>query len=165
MKSCRPFFDHRRHSALGHAFRTLASAAGGNSAVEFAFIAPILIYLFIGAIDFGVGIYRQMQVKQAAQAGAGYAVVNGFNSTAVSQAVVNATSFSGVSANPAPTSYCGCATATSVVPATCGTACTDGTMPGTYVGVYSSGQYTPLLRYPYVPSSFSLSGKAEVRIQ
>jgi Flp pilus assembly protein TadG len=155
--------------------RGFAGAVAGASAVEFAFVAPLAIYLFMGAVDYGLGFYRKMEVNQAAQVGAEYAVAQGFlpdapstdprSPAAISNAVVNATLFQGVAASPAPNSYCGCASASGVVTATCGTNCDDGTVAGVYLTVSASGKYSTLLPYPFIPNSFSLNGAATVRIQ
>lgn len=152
----------RMSGARGRFRRGFARADDGNSAVEFAFILPIAAYVFFGAVDYGVGIYRQMQAKQAAQVGAEYAVIHGFDSGAISQVVVNATT--GVSASPAPTSFCGCASNSGVVQAVCGTTCSNGAAAGNYVTVSASGRYSTALPYPYIANSFSLNGKATVRL-
>jgi Flp pilus assembly protein TadG len=146
-------------------WRGFAAAASGSSAVEFAFILPITVYLFIGVVDYGVGLYRKMEVKQAAQVGAEYAVINGFDASAISQAVTSATVFPGISASPAPSTFCGCASTTGVVQATCGSTCSDGKSAGTYLTVSASGQYSTVLPYPLVPNAFPLNGKATVRMQ
>jgi Flp pilus assembly protein TadG len=139
--------------------------ASGASAVEFAFILPIIGYLFIGVVEFGVGTYRKMEVQDAAQVGAQYAVIHGFDSAAIAQAVVNASIFPGVAASPVPASYCGCASNAGVVQAACGSTCSDGTAAGTYVSVNASGQYSAIFRYPGLSNSFALTGKATVRLQ
>ena len=139
--------------------------AAGNVAVEFAFLLPILAYSFVGAVDLGFGIYREMQVKQAAQVGAEYAVVNGFNEDAIAKAITNATSYSGVAADPAPTSFCGCVSNNAIVGAACGSYCSDGNMAGTYATVHASRRYSTLFRYPYIPDNFNMSAKATVRLQ
>lgn len=148
----------------GQLLRSLFCAVDGAAAIEMAFILPIAILLFIATVDYGVAIYRQMEVRQAAQVGAEYAVLHGFNANAISQAVTGATVF-GVSASPAPATYCGCATSAGVTTATCGTTCSDGTSAGTYAKVSSQGQYSTVLPYPYVQRSFTLTGQATVRIQ
>jgi Flp pilus assembly protein TadG len=56
--------------------QTLMRGRAGAAAVEMAFVAPILVLLAAGMIDFGVGIYDKMQVEDAAQAGATYAQLN-----------------------------------------------------------------------------------------
>jgi Flp pilus assembly protein TadG len=157
------------------ALRGFAGARGGVSAVEFAFVVPIAVYLFAGAVDYGLAFYFKMQAQQAAQAGAEYAIIHGFNPlaastdasspTATSNAVVNATTFSGIAASPAPTSYCGCASAKGVVNAECGDLCSDGTAAGIYLTVSASGTYNTLVPYPIIPKSFKLNGSATVRMR
>jgi Flp pilus assembly protein TadG len=62
------------------AFRALAASLrrcrAGAAAVEMAFLAPVLVFLAAGVIDFGIGIYDKMLVADAAQAGATYAQLN-----------------------------------------------------------------------------------------
>lgn len=162
-------------SFLRRGLRGFAGARGGVSAVEFAFVVPIAAYLFAGAVDYGLAFYLQMQAQQAAQAGTEYAAIHGFNPqaastdpsspSATSNAVVAATTFSGIAASPAPTSYCGCASATGVVRQDCGEMCSDGTKAGTYLTVSASGTYNTLMPYPVIPKSFKLSGSATVRMR
>ena len=157
------------------ALRGFPGAGGGVSAVEFAFVVPIAVYLFAGAVDYGLAFYLQMQAQQAAQAGTQYAVIHGFNPqaastdasspTAISNAVVNATTFSGIAASPAQNSYCGCASAKGVVKQDCGEICSDGTSAGIYLTVSASGTYNTLMPYPVIPKSFKLSGSATVRMR
>ncbi len=173
-------FRHRMPSAgpvnvFRRAFRGFASARGGVSAVEFAFVVPIALYLFAGAVDYGLAFYLQMQARQAAQVGVQYAAMNGFipnaastdprSPAAIANVVVNATMFSGIAASPAPTSYCGCASATGVVRQDCGDMCSDGTKVGTYLRVSASGTYNTLVPYPLIRNSFPLNASATVRMQ
>ncbi len=155
--------------------RGFGTARSGVSAVEFALVAPIAIFLFFAVVDYGLGVYRKMEVQQAAQVGAEYASANGFipgaastdprSPTAVSNAVVNATTFPGVAASPPPSTSCGCASAAGVVTQTCGTTCSDGTSAGTYLTVSASVTYKTLLPYPFIANSLNLNGAATVRIQ
>src|SRR5262245_57188538 len=61
--------------------RELIAATGGATAVEFALVASFLIVpLTIGVYDFGTALYYQMQVGNAARAGAQFINVNGYSS-------------------------------------------------------------------------------------
>jgi Flp pilus assembly protein TadG len=73
---------------------------GGGSAVEFSLISPLLLFLAIGCYDLSVGMYRQMQVNDAAEAGATYALSYGYSASGVTAAITSATSYSAVSATP-----------------------------------------------------------------
>jgi hypothetical protein len=128
-------------------------------------LAPILVVMGVCTVDLGAGIYRKMQVQNAAQAGAQYAVAHGFSASSISAAVTNATTLSGVSANPAPSQACGCPTTSGVTSATCNTTCPDGSVTGTYVTVGSQATYNTILAYPLIPNSFAFAAQAMVRIQ
>jgi Flp pilus assembly protein TadG len=141
------------------------AASRGVAAIEFAVVAPVLIAMAIGMVDLGYGVYRSMQVQNAAQAGAQYAVAHGFNATAIASAITSATGYSDISASPTPSQFCGCPTSVAVSTATCNSACADGTLAGTYVTASAQATYATLLPYPLLPSSFALASQSTVRIQ
>src|SRR6266851_5334293 len=103
----------------------LMCAERGNTAIEFALATPILIGLLVPVADLGIAFAQQLQVQQAAQAGAQYALLHGWNSTAISNAVTAATNLPSVSAAPAPSQSCGCPTGTTITTGPCGTVCTN----------------------------------------
>ena len=140
-------------------------ATAGVAAIELAIIAPVLVLALICTIDLGLGIHRRMQVESAAQAGAEYAIARGFSQDGVTSAVANATSFTGVSANPAPQQFCGCASVSGVAASTCGVPCPDASNPGTYVTVSAQGSYTTLIPYPMFPDTYNFAAQSTVRTQ
>jgi Flp pilus assembly protein TadG len=148
----------------GRCLADLLDARGGNAAVEFSTAVPVLAIIFVPLIDIGMAVYQQMQVQDAAQAGAQYAMVHGWNSSAIESAITSATALS-VSASPAPSKSCGCPDGSSVSAATCGSTCPDGQTTGTYVTVGAQATYTPLLPYPTMGSSVTLSSQTTARIQ
>ena len=106
-----------------------------------------------------------MQVQDAAQAGAQYAAVHGFNASSISNAITGATSYSGISASPAPAQFCGCASATGISTVACGSQCPGNIAAGTYVTASAQSTYTTILPYPVIANSFALSAQSTVRIQ
>jgi hypothetical protein len=106
-----------------------------------------------------------MQVQNAAQMGAQYAAVRGFDAAAISNVVTNATSYAGIAASPAPNQFCGCPSNTGVAVISCSSTCSGGASPGTYVSVSAQASYTPILPYPGVPATFTLTAQPTVRIQ
>jgi Flp pilus assembly protein TadG len=161
-------------AAAGGSGRARARAPGlwraraGVSSIEFALTAPLMLILLMPVVDLGMGFYQQMQVSNAAEAGAQYVMQNGFgNLTAIESAVTSATTLSGISASPAPTEACGCpnSTNTAIVAATCGSTCpTTSQTAGVYVTVNAEANYTPLLSYPVLGSSRTLTAQSVVRI-
>ena len=117
--------------------RKFAKADSGIAAIEFAILGSVLCLMVVAVGDLGLGFYSYMQVQTSAQAGAQYAMVHGFNSTSISNAVTSATSVSGITASPAPQQFCGCVSGATVTTATCGDVCADGMSAGTYVSASS----------------------------
>jgi Flp pilus assembly protein TadG len=145
--------------------RVMRADRRGVAAIEFAIMVPTLIMMTVCTVDLGMGIYTNMQVQDAAQAGAQYAMVHGFDANSISTVVSNATGQSGISASPAPVQYCGCATAAGVTNVTCGAACPAGAVSGTYVQVSTQATYTTIVPYPMIANSFTLTAQAAVRVQ
>lgn len=141
------------------------SDTSGVAAIEFAIIIPMLLMMLICTVDLGMGIYRNMQVQNSAQAGARYAMTNSFDATLISNAVSSATALQGIVASPPPSQYCGCATNSGIAPVTCGSTCPAGAVYGTYVNVSAEGYYTTIMPYPLIASNFTLKAQANVRVQ
>jgi Flp pilus assembly protein TadG len=142
----------------------LRQAQEGTSTIEFAIVVSALATLTMGAIDFGIGFWEQMQVGDAARAGAEYATKNGFNSSNIQNAITSATGLSSITASPAPTQSCGCPNVTSgIVAATCGAACTSGGTAGTYVTANATASYTTLFPWPVIPNPVNLTASVMVR--
>lgn len=135
------------------------------AALEFAIAAPLMVALVIPMVDLGAGFQQRMQVQDAAQAGAQYALAHGWDSTAIQNAVTSAATLSGIQALPAPATSCGCPQGTSITAATCGGTCASGLAAGTYVTVNAQASYSPLIPYPMFGQSVTLSAQATVRIQ
>lgn len=121
------------------------------AAVEFALIAPLLVLILVAVVEIGLAVRQQMQVQDAASAGARYAAQNGWNATAITAAVTSAKPDAGIAASPAPVRFCGCPSATGVAAATCGDFCADGSSARSYVQVSAS-----VARSSILPSSLPL---------
>ena len=147
----------------------IAHADRGLAAVEFGLIAPVLIMLVLGLFDFGLAYRQQLNVNAAAEAGASYAVTNGFNATQISSAVTS--SVAGIQSSPAPTEFCGCPNATSGITQSssptppCVVHCPDGSSPGVYVSVTALLSYTTVVPWPGITNPLQLTSNQMVRIQ
>lgn len=137
----------------------------GLAAIEFAIIGPVIVIALICTCDLGLAIYHDMQVESAADAGAEYAALYGYDATKISNAVIASTSGFTINASPAPVQSCDCPTNGGVTQVTCGNTCADGTLAGTYVTVSAAGTYTTIIPYPALPKSFALSSTTVVRVQ
>jgi len=154
---------------FGKLFRR--GSESGNAAIEFGLFIPVLLTLLTGTVELGFLMYEAMQVNNAVEAGMLYAAANTtFNAGNIQSAVVNAsvlpTGLNTLTATPAPTQFCGCATAASVTnlgsPPCSATACAGNSAAGTYVQVNASLTHTIIIPNPWVPTT--LTATAVIRI-
>ena len=155
----------RRASMLGRLLARMAGDSSGVAAIELALIAPVLTLMMVSVVDIGMGVYRKMQVEDAAQVGAQYAIRNGFDANAISNAVISSTNSSAISASPAPVKFCGCATGSGVTTVSCGGTCPGGALAGTYTTVSAKATYGTTLNYQIVHQSYYFTAQATARLQ
>lgn len=125
-------------------------AREGLGAVELGFIAPVLLTLLLGVLDFGMAFWQQMQIANAADAGAQWGMANPYNSTSITTVAQSATNLPTV--NVSSTNPCGCASSTGVAggygtPPSC-TTCPDGTTAQAYIVVNTKLCYSTLFHWP-----------------
>ena len=148
--------------------RDLAGAERGDAVLEFALASPLLVALLVPVADLGIAYSEQIQVEQAVQAGAQYAIFHPWNSSsarAISNAVLAASTLSTIAASPAPAQTCGCPSGSAVAAASCGSICTDGQSAGYYVTVNAQAPYTSPMPYSMLGSSVILTAQSTVRIR
>jgi Flp pilus assembly protein TadG len=134
----------------------------GSALVELAIIGSVLCTLTVGISDFGLAIWKQTEVSNAARAGVQYVSANGWNQSAAQTAATSATS---LAVTATATTYCGCPTGTGITQQTCGTTCSSysATNAGNYASVTAQASYTPLLRALWSASPVTLSATAVTR--
>jgi hypothetical protein len=154
----------------------------GSALLEFTIFAPMLVVMSIYTTDFGLLLYKQMEVQNAAQAGVDWALANHlFNETDIRQAVNLATSntatvsFCPPGASPCPATgqskpWCGCPSTTGVAFSTytLGQPCTPPgcSSPGLYVYVATQATYNSFIGYGLFSSATrTLAANATARIQ
>jgi Flp pilus assembly protein TadG len=141
---------------------SVLSAEHGGSLVEMALTLPLLFLLLFGAIDFGRAYYLAMEIAGAAHAGAEYGAQYPTD-TAGMQAAATADAPDVPSLTVATPSYgCECSNGTSFS-ASCTTTptCTTNVVYRATVSV--SATYKPIIPWPKLPSSISLSSSATMR--
>ena len=159
----------------------------GAVLVEATIIVPILVVMSIYAMDFGLLFYNKMEVQNAAQAGAQWAIANRvYNSSLIQVAAQNATSLSGVTVTPSE--FCGCSNdssgnavvtqlaAVALVACTPNSPCNGSSIgsgsgvAGLYVQVTATKPYTSLIPTSLIASTpiastYTNSATATARIQ
>ena len=152
----------------------------GSIAVEFAFAAPILITLGLGAADFGLLMNTSASLRGATRAGAEYAKANWNNpsvtnpTTATEQQVcgflgLTLSSGSCSPVTPSVATSCTCDDNSSVTPCppTGTNPCASQTNPGVllYVTVTATQSFSPLFSWTSFAFPSSLAATTTVRTQ
>ncbi|SRR5208282_1252188 len=135
----------------------------GQSAVELALLAPLLVLVLVIAADFSRVFYMSIEAANAARAGVQYgaqSTTKASDTDGMKQAALNdASNVSGLTATAS--NFCECPPSTSHV--TCSaTSCSGMEM---YVQVNTSAQFQTLVHYPGVPSTVTLNESALMRAE
>src|SRR5438477_11795611 len=81
----------------------------GAALVEFTIFAPMLVIMSIYTMDYGLLFYKKLELQNAAQAGAQWAMANRvYNSSNIRIAAENATKLLATSFNVTSSQLCGC---------------------------------------------------------
>jgi len=168
--------------------RWLAGKDDGNTIIEFALVAPILIVMIVNILDFSQLIWAHMEVDYSAQMGAQAAYktcstgtlpakVNcGSLTTAVTnaiQATSLGTAVTLTSGYPSETYYCVSGTTLQSVggyssppsPFNCSAAGNASVTPGDYIEVDVSFSYAPTFAGLSLASAQTLTGKSVERLK
>lgn len=134
----------------------------GGAAVELAVVFPVLVLLFIGAVDYGRLFYTSIAVANAARAGAEWGARDTENGD-----IAKINVFAQADGNEAGTltlnsrKYCECAG----VAGSCTAACAGGAAPEVFFEVIASRSVAMSLPYPGLPNAITVSRKATFRAQ
>jgi Flp pilus assembly protein TadG len=146
----------------------LCKANHGAALVELAFVTPILLVLVIGAVDFGRAYYVDLEVENAAHAGAEYGSLNPTLTAGIATAArQSAPDLSNLTVM-AQTWGCECSdgssySASCAITPTCTAYANRGSNVVHRVQITTSAVYTTLAPWPGIPSTINLSATATVR--
>jgi Flp pilus assembly protein TadG len=137
---------------------------GGAAIVELAFVLPLLLLLFLGAMDFGRVMYWSITLTHAARAGAQYGVQStaiADKSTAIrAAALAEAQDIGAIGVNSRR--YCLCPPQTSVV---CTSTCSGYGPPRVFVEVTTDATFRTLVPWPGIPATVPMVRTASMRLQ
>ncbi len=163
-------FQFRQHGwrQLVPAF---AAARAGNIAVEFGFIAPIVLIMLLGVAEVSVAISNQLTVQAAARAGAHYGfmkppvqgnmqpVIDSVKAALPPKWVATANASK---ATVAASVTCECELTGAAV---CGAPCAAGERSLTYLKIDVAKKYEPLVKIHHLTSDVTLRDTVMVRLQ
>lgn len=148
--------------------RGLARHEEGSALIELALILPLLLVLFMGAVDLGRAFYYSNTVVRAAEAGALYGSENPTDPTgmidasdeAMGTAFSNAPDMSGVNSTAGYGCECNSGSGQS---AGCTSTLSCSTNEVYYVTVTANATYKTLIPWPGIPSSYNMSSTVTMR--
>lgn len=159
--------SHGKHVRHGHR---------GQALVELALVAPVLLALVVGSIEFGRFAYLSILVGNAARAGAAYGSVGlaqAVDTTGIQSAADNDFQNNGRSISTltvTSNTSCGCDNGGTVIPAGCSTnsnatagTCTSGNWV-VMVSVTASATFHSLFNYRWIPKSITVSRTVTLRV-
>jgi Flp pilus assembly protein TadG len=141
--------------------------------IEFAIGVTLLLGLLSPMVDLGIAYSQQMKLQHAADAGAQYASLNPWSSSAstrIQNAVTQATTQS-VSWTQTPNEFCGCPNSNSTQISNTGTPPCSGTPSGCsepagyYVTFTVTSSYTPVMPFSILSNPTTLTAQPVVRVQ
>lgn len=144
----------------------------GSSAVEFAFVAPVLMLLCVGLMDFGMVIYEKMRLENMAHASVDY-LINGGNDDGVRTDIINAyasvgtRSESGYQADDIGVDInlqCECNDGTSVNCSLSDQCSADGGYRRRFYSISVTKAHETFLPYLVIPQRFNLEGDARLQM-
>lgn len=141
------------------------SGQDGQALVETALTASLLVLLLLAAIDFGRAYYMLVELKGAAHAGALYGAQYPMDQQGmISAAQSDATDFT-MTATPTADWGCECSDGSNAAAessGSCTTTCTS-TNEVYYVWVTTKTTYSPLVPWPGIKSSMTLTETVQMR--
>ena len=137
------------------------SGEAGSGLVELALIMPLFLLVLVVLVDLGRAYYYAISISSAAHAAAVYGIQNPTDTSGIQSAASSGAS--DISSLTTSASYgCECHDGSSDVPQ-CSTAPSCSENYVNYVSVTTTATFKPVLPYPGIPNSFTLSRSARLR--
>lgn len=148
--------------------RSLLICERGNSFIEMALAAPLLVALLTGMVDISRAVSEKLQVVQVAQRTIERVQRSGFQSGDSAALETEAEAAAGAGSDATVSSWLECGTSTTRLAYTA--SCSEGEAYARFVGIAITRDFTPLFGTQYFPGAnddgtFTFEGTAGVRVQ
>jgi Flp pilus assembly protein TadG len=131
----------------------------GMSAIEFALVAPLLAAVLVGIVSSWDYMKQQQDMRDGVEAGAKYVVQGGRDTTKAHDIAMSAWTNKPVDADIEVTQLCTCNGAS----ASCGSVCSDSTIPQSYITIEASTAYYDTS--PYGADPVAITTKEVIRVR
>lgn len=150
---------------VGYIPDTSLCRESGQALIELALVLPIFVLLLIGAVELARLAYASIEVSNAARAGIQYGAQNhntAIDISGIKQAAINDGS-NIATLQATAVNFCICSDGTSITCANASINCTARILD--YVQVNTSAVVDPLFHCPGLPKTFTLVGRATMRVE
>lgn len=131
-----------------------------SAAIEIALIAPVLIFLVFGTVDYALYVMDSMRLAKGVASAVQFAMYNNENDEGVRQVAYKASKFTSSQASVAIQHFCECPNSSSV---SCADECPNANHKRIFVSVAMQYTYTPTIPYPFVKSAI-ISRSASMQV-
>ena len=132
----------------------------GSVAVETAIIAPVLIFLVFGLVDYALYVMDNMRVAKGVASAVQFAMYNSDNDEGIRQVAFTASKFSSSEATVNIQHSCECPSGSS---GSCDDNCPSDNHKKIFVSVAMQYTYTPVIPYPFITSA-NISRSASIQV-
>ncbi len=148
--------------------RSLLNCERGNSFIEMALAAPLLVALLTGMVDISRAVSEKLQVVQVAQRTVERVQRSGFQPSDVTTLEIEAETAAGIGSDATVSAWLECGTSTTKLDYS--SSCSSDEAYARFVGVSITRDFTPLFGTQYFPGAnddgtFTFAGTAGVRVQ
>lgn len=150
-----------------------------TASIEFAIVCPLLLAIVAGLSDFPLAFWRHSLIETGVANGAAYAFQQmqtdltqsqTVSTSAIQAVVLDSIDLPNVSVTVTPPAL-ECVTinnattpaTASLTPATAGSTCSDGSLPGTYISITATYDYVPLMPFYSEMTNTTITETANVR--
>jgi Flp pilus assembly protein TadG len=127
-------------------------------AIETAIIAPVLIFLVLGIVDYAMYVMDSMRVAKGVASAVQFAMYNSDNDDGIRQVAYTASKFTSSQASIDIQHLCECPNT-----GTCADNCPNDNHKKIFVSVAMQYPYTPTMPFPFVTSS-TISRSASIQV-
>jgi Flp pilus assembly protein TadG len=128
-------------------------------AVETAIIAPVLIFLVFGLVDYALYVMDNMRVAKGVASAVQFAMYNSENDEGIRQVAFTASKFSSGEATVSIQHSCECPSGIG----SCDDNCPSDNHKKIFVSVAMQYTYTPVIPYPFITSA-NISRSASIQV-
>ena len=131
-----------------------------SAAVEMALIAPVLIGLVVGIIDYAVYVTDHMRLSKGVASAVQFAMYNSDNDEGIRNVAYTASKFTSSQASVDVKRFCECPKSGSV---SCSDTCAGDDHMKIFVSVGMQYAFKPIIPYPFVTSA-TISSSASIQV-